>query len=339
MYIKSLWLDNQNKTKQLLSSLDKYLSGFTQLPELIYIVSAGEVNVLLEQRVVEFVAQLEESGHTIHFLGSACTSFHAAILSYSKRTESDALIVNLEVGKVRQQECLDSLGIGIKPGQDGLNVTTGVAVTWISKNYHDQSICQISSCDILSQAPSLSGAPDLVKNLKRIMSTNFSELSKVVSFNIESRWAKGLLKGFSVTEKSDWLPSIEENGLHYLSIKPLAEIRKYFVGRKFENLWIITLGGGGRAGCLKVVSPTADQGKLLSRLVHTETLSLEDAYSDFSAAQHIGDTLGQDYLPHVREALRYPKRKYRGRHNQIFHWVLNSGSWRSLLENQGAKHG
>ncbi|MFA0810195.1 hypothetical protein [Microbulbifer epialgicus] len=339
MYIKSLWLDNKGETEQLLQSLNQYLDGFAELPELIYIVSAGEANVLLEQRVMQFITKLEESAHNILFVGSACTSFHAAILSYSRRAEADALIINLEVGKERQQECLDSLGIGVKAGQDGLSVITGVAVTWITRKYHEQSICQISSCDILSQSPSLTGAHELVKSLKRIMSVNFDDASQVVSFDIESKWAKGLLKGFSGTERSTWLPSIEKDGLHYLSIKPLAEIRKYFLEKKLENLWLITLGGGGRAGCIKVVSPAIDRARLLSRLVHTETLSLEDAFSDFSTAQHIGDTLGQDYLPHVREALSYPKRKYRGRHNQIFHWVLNSGSWRSLLENQGAKHG
>ncbi|MFA0790807.1 hypothetical protein ACCI51_09645 [Microbulbifer echini] len=253
--------------------------------------------------------------------------------------EDDALVINLELGKDRQQECLDALGIGVKSGQDGLDVITGVAVTWLSKQYHAQSLCQISSCDILSQAPSLSGAHELVQNLKKLISTNSSRTSKVASFDIKSRWAKGLLKGFSQEEKSQWLPSIENDGFHYLSIKPLGEIQAYCLNLGVEDLWLLTLGGGGRAGCIRVQKALKPEEQLLSRLVHTETLSLENAYNKFTAAQHIGDALGQDYLPHVRNALIYPQKKYRGRHNQTFHWVLGSGSWRSLLENQGAKHG
>ncbi|WP_226647814.1 hypothetical protein [Microbulbifer variabilis] len=339
MYIRSLWVDHQGETEQLLQSLEEYLSGLTHLPGLVYIVSAGEANVLLERPAIEFLAQLEEAGHNIQFVGSACTSFHAALLSYSKRQEEDALIINLELGKERQQECLDALGIGVKAGQDGLDVITGVAVCWLSKHYHAESVCQISSCDILSQAPTLSGAHELVQSLKKIMTTDFSHSCRIVSFDIQSRWAKGLLKGFSREEKSQWLPSSELDGQHYLSIKPIVEINKYCLESEVENLWIITLGGGGRAGCLRVHRTPRMEGQLLSRLVHTETLSLEEAYANFTAAQNIEGAHGQDYLPHVRGAMIYPQKKYRGRHNQIFHWVLGSGSWRSLLENQGAKHG
>ncbi|WP_444909879.1 hypothetical protein [Microbulbifer sp. TRSA005] len=339
MYIRSLWVDHKGETEQLLNSLNHYLSGLDYIPELVYIVSAGEANVLLERPVVEFLVQLEEAGHNIQFVGSACTSFHAALLSYSKRHEEDALVINLELGKERQQECLDALGIGIKPGQDGLDVITGVAVSWLCRHYQERSLCQISSCDILSQAPSLNGAPELVQNLKKLMATDLDNSCRVVSFDIQSRWAKGLLKGFSHEDKTHWLPSVELDGLHYLSIKPLAEIDKYCLRDEIEGLWIITLGGGGRAGCLRVHRTPQANGQLLSRLVNTETVSLEEAYQGFNAAQSLEDAYGQDHLPHVRGAMIYPQKKYRGRHNQIFHWVLGSGSWRSLLENQGAKHG
>lgn len=336
MFIKSVWIENSGETIQLLCSLNRYLSMFSVLPRLIYIVSAGEVNVLLDRYVIRFIADLEDVGHDIFFLGSACTSFHAAILSYSTRKESEALIINLEVARDRQQECLDALGVGIKPGQDGLKVTTGVAVTWICRDYQSQSICRISSCSILSQHPSLNGAQHLINNLSKITSIIAEQdTSRVVSFNIASRWAKCLLKGFSCIEKACWLPSIEDDGKHYLSLKPLIEINKYFLDEGFEKLVVITLGGGGRAGCLTIERPFAGQNGLVSRLINTKTLSLEEAYTDFSVAWHIGYIRGGNHLLHIRNALQYPKKKYRGKVNQIFHWVLGSRSWRILLPGQG----
>ncbi|WP_444930795.1 hypothetical protein ACJJIF_03140 [Microbulbifer sp. SSSA002] len=339
MFIKSLWVESDGAVDQLLQALRCHLDKFDLLPELIYVVSAGEANVLQDKRVVEFIADLEDDGHKICFVGSACTSFHAAVLSYSKCSERDALILNLELGKERQQECLDSLGIGVGPDQDGLNVLVGVSATWVCREYCDSHLCQISSCDILSQAPSLSGGPELIKSIKQIIATNSNCDTQVVSFDIRSRWAKGLLKGFADTERSTWLPSIEEDGWHYLSIKPLAELIRYYVEQKMTDLWLLTLGGGGRVGCLKIDVPSAKFQGLLSRLINVETLVLEDAYIDFNAAQHMGETVEQDHLLLIREALRYPKRIYRGRHNQIFDWALNASSWRTLLKYQGAKHG
>lgn len=339
MFIKNLWVDSGGQVDRLLDALRGHLDQYDLLPELIYVVSAGEANVLQDSRVVEFIADLEDGGHNIRFVGSACTSFHAAVLSFSKCSEAEALILNLELGKERQQECLDSLGIGVGPDQDGLDVLVGVAATWICREYCETHLCQISSCDILSQAPSLSGAPDLVKSIKQVISTSSSDDTRVVSFDIRSKWAKGLLKGFSHSDKASWLPSIEEDGWHYLSIKPLSELISYYIEEKVTDLWLLTLGGGGRVGCLKIDIPSPNFQGFLSRLVNVEKLALEDAYIDFSSAQHLGDTLGQDYLSHIREALRYPKRIYRGRHNQIFDWVLGAGSWRTLLEYQGARHG
>ncbi|MCO1334750.1 hypothetical protein MO867_10405 [Microbulbifer sp. OS29] len=339
MFIKELWADNGGEPERLLSSLRHYLDKFSLLPELVYVVSAGEANVLQERPVVEFIADLEEAGHDIHFVGSACASFHAAVLSYSKTAKDDALVLNLELGKERQQECLDSLGVGTKLDQDGLDVFVGVSASWLCRDYSDTHLCQISSCDILSQAPSLSGAPDLVKNIKQMVSAFKSRETRIVSFDIQSKWAKGLLKGFSAEEKILWLPSIEENGWHYLSIKPLMEIVNYYLKQERTDLWLLTLGGGGRVGCLKIDCPSPSYPGLLSRLVNVETLSLEDAYVDFNSAQLMADTLDQDHLPHIREALRYPKSIYRGRHNQVFDWVLNTVSWRALLDGQGARHG
>ena len=335
MFIKALWTHPCEDTQTALAALVDHLDQYTHLPEQVYVVSAGEAHVLLDTEVLQAVVELDERGHHVQFVGSACTSFHAAVLAFQASGQTDALVVNLELNKQYQQACLDSLGVGTAEGQDGLNVRTGVAVTWLTGNYHQDAMAKIVGCDILSQALSLNGTHELVRHMHAMVK---KENALVVSFDIQSRWAKALMKAWPAGETEHWLPSIEHDGDHVLSLKPLLEIQNYFSPDSDQALFLFTLGGGGRVGSLEVVNINSER-TLLPQAVQHEHLALPDAFNDFKQAHNHKLNLETPFLSWVRAAMTYPEKQYRGRHNQIFHWYMESMSWKSLLTSLGAHHG
>ena len=335
MFIKALWTHPCDHTQDALVALVEYLDQYTDLPEQVYVVSAGEAHVLLDPKVLEAVVELDERGHHIQFVGSACTSFHAAVLAFQASHQTDALVINLELNKQYQQACLDSLGIGTGQGQDGLNVRTGVAITWLTRTYDEGAIAKIVRCDILSQTSGLNGTHKLVRNMHDMV---IKENAQVVSFDIQSRWAKALIKAWPHHETEHWLPSIEQGGDHVLSLKPLLEIQRYFSVDNEQPLFLFTLGGGGRVGSLLVVDIDSER-KLLPREVQHEHLPLPDAFNDFIQAHDHKLNQETPFLSWVRSAMTYPEKQYRGQDNQIFHWYMESLSWKSLLTSLGASHG
>lgn len=335
MFIKALWTHPCDNTQEALTALVNYLGQYSYLPEYVYVVSAGEAHVLLDPEVLQAVVELDERGHHIQFVGSACTSFHAAVLAFQASDQVDALVINLELNKPHQQACLDSLGIGTAQGQDGLNVRTGVAATWLTRRYDEDAIAKIVRCDILSQAPGLNGTHELVRKMYRMVK---KEQAQVVSFDIQSRWAKALMKAWPNGETEHWLPSIEGDGDHVLSLKPLLEIERYFKASNDQVHFLFTLGGGGRVGSLAVVNIDSER-QLLPRVVHHERLPLHDALNNFMQAHDQKDNLETPFLSWIRSAMTYPDKQYRGRHNQIFHWYMEPRNWKSLLTSLGESHG
>lgn len=327
--------DTYNQLQALRSYLAQ-LSKTSPLPQLIYLISAGEANVLLDGQVKDFAVNLEKDNFTLKFVGSACTSFHAAILDFSASTETEALILHLELNKERQQDCLDALGIGMGFDQDGLDVVTGVAVNWISKSKSEADFCQISQCDILSQPLSLKGMPSLIFNLRKLI--NHDQNANVVSFSIRSKWGQQLLKGIPETNVKKWLPSLEPCGKHYLSIKPIREMHRYWHAKCEDSLWLLTLGGGGRVGCLKISSPEIDTQFFSCNEINIKKLCLYSAYCQFAAALQVRQHSKDAFYSMVRNAMSYPSKQYRGTKNQLFYWHV-SRSWQSLDDYQGVRNG
>jgi len=323
------------KQLQALRSYLVQLSKTSPLPQLIYLISAGEANVLLDTQVKDFAVDLEKDNFKLKFVGSACTSFHAAILDFSTSTETEALVLHLELNKERQQDCLDALGIGMGFDQDGLDVVTGVAVNWISKTKSEADFCQISQCDILSQPLSLKGMPSLIFNLRKLI--NHDQNAKVVSFSIRSKWGQQLLKGIPDANVKEWLPSLEPCGKHYLSIKPIREMHHYLTDAFKDNLWILTLGGGGRVGCLKISKTNSDSHAFSCNEINIKKLCLYSAYCQFTAALQVRQHSQDTFYPMVRNAMSYPSKKYRGTKNQLFYWHV-SRSWQNLDDYQGVRN-
>lgn len=321
-----------------LHALDKKLSEWqqkAQLPNCWYLTSAAEVNVLLDPILQQWLAKKAQQGFRLEFLGSACTSWHAAILEFSQSSLQDVLVLQLELNKDRQQDCLDCLGIGIQPEQDGLDAVTGVALSWLSKTPTAGDQAHILDCDLLSQPASLVGMPRLIHMVRKRL--NSSPNANVVSFDIHSRWGKQLFRGFGDHSKS-WLASLELCGHHFLSIKPVREMHRYLLQQQRNEVWLLTLGGGGRIGCLRLGQPDTSADEFVVRPVHREVLTMETSLRQFQSALQVKQHSSAAFYPMVRSAMTYPQKHFRGHHNQVFYWQSDS-QWSSLSKHYGVQYG
>ncbi len=325
-------------TRLHLAELDEKLAQWAQrqtLPATWYLTSAGEANVLLDPILQQWLANKAEQGWQLEFLGSACTSWHAAILDFSASEHQDVLVLQLELNKDRQQDCLDCLGIGTAPEQDGLDAVTGVALSWLSKTPTEHDQAHIVDCDLLSQPASLDGLPRLIQLVRQRL--NGAAATDVVSFDIHSRWGKQLFRGFG-EQAQYWLPSLELCGHHFLSIKPMRELHQYLLQQARHDIWILTLGGGGRVGCLRLAKPTASGVDFLPRPVHRQTLTLAASLGQFQAALAVKDHSASAFYSMVRSAMTYPQKRFRGHHNQVFYWQTQQ-HWKHLPKQYGAQYG
>ncbi len=335
MYIKKNWVRLSDGVVSGLNALREEMFQSYSLPNVIYIVNAGEASILMDHDILLFIAELEIAGFDIRFVSSACTSFHAAILHFIECHSRDALILNLDLNVEQQQTCLNAVGVGVLSGQDGLQVRTGVAFTHICKDIQSGCKYQITNCDLLSQPLGLNGTHQLLNTIKALIKSN-NDREKVVSFDIQSIWAKSIMKGLGNPPRGNWLDSIECDQKHFLSLKPLIEIEHYHEYLNHHKLWIMTLGGGGRIGCLQLIALKHEQPSspmLLSKVVNKVSVSLEDTYWKLLAFYRDKPNLSQnDAMQYMKACMCYPLKSYRGKHNQIFHWEVESGGWQKLVD-------
>lgn len=343
LFIRRSWFLQPTNSEALsstamLQALDRELASWKNemdLPSFWYLTSAAEVNVLLDDSLQSWLSQRTQTDLQLDFIASACTSWHAAILNFASSEQQDVLVLQLELNQHRQQDCLDSLGIGIQPEQDGLSVVTGVAVSWLSKVATPHDEAKILECDLLSQPSGLDGLLQLIRLVRRRLIT--APDTPVVSFDIHSRWGKQLLKGFS-QQVRHWLTSIESDQQHFLSIKPLREMHTYLLSQQHREIWILTLGGGGRIGCLRLTSESNHPQGFIPRAVHRQRLTLDASLRQFQAALAVKEHSTDAFYAMVRSAMSYPQKRFRGHHNQVFHWHP-SHSWQQLPQHYGAQYG
>lgn len=322
LVITNFWVQQAENTRDALSNLRAKLQSLPELPKSITIVSAGEVKPFLNKQVMSFYRSMSEIAN-IRFVSAACVSLHGAILDFYHTSQEHGLVVSLEISLDLQQSCLDSLGVGIGPNQDGLRVVRGVGFLELKRGFSLNGLV-VEDCQIFSQAKGLAGTTSFVNELARNLKSLEADV-RPVSFNIHSHWAKSIFRGlgphFSNDAFQTWLPSVENSEKHYLSLKPIYEIKKYYDYFENSRLLFFTLGGGGRFGWL-LLSSRADKPSLLPEPSVREHSFNEDLKCYQEAIQYCesNKTL---YLERVRETLKYPRACYRGLDNHYFCWQFN----------------
>ncbi len=328
--IKDYWADTADSVAQGLARLNAVLAELDHLPQDIVIVSAGEVKLLLNPLVSVFCQQLaEKASCSLNFISAACTSFHAAVLDFNQSDSTERLVITLELDQALQQGCLNSLGIGNDPEQDGLSVINCSGFCLLSKETPDQQSLIIEDCTILSQPIGMMGTQMLLKQLGDQLK-QLPVKSQPISFDICSLWGKKLLKGLSsrlcdLQTPDYWLPSIEHDQQHYLSLKPLLELQQHQQYLHQGNLFMMTLGGGGRIGCLRL-----SRGMTNIQMNATSSVSEHNLTDDLKEYdQALGNDVKSDYYQGVKNTLKYPRHQYRGINNHYFRWSLEP-----LISNQ-----
>lgn len=325
--VKQYWASTVNSVSEGLRKLKNELSKLPHLPKDIVIISAGEVKPLLNPLIQQFCLQLEQQQHChVHFISAACTSLHAAILDFNHHQVIERLIITLELDQSLQQGCLNALGIGIEPEQDGLEVIDGVGYCLIEKTQPDEHSLVIEDCVILSQPMGMTGIQKLI-NLTCEYMQQLPEKTRAVSFDICSNWGKKLIKGMDnrlidAHRSKHWLPSAEQHNHHFLSLKPTLELQRYEHHLEQGNLLLMTLGGGGRIGCLRISRGVTDI-RMQAKATYTEH-SLSDDINSYHYAVSIQDCCVDTYYQGVKDTLKYPQHCYRGINNHYFRWTKDN---------------
>ncbi len=309
---------------EAVSVLSQQLQAFSSLPDDIVIISAGEVKPLTDPLVSEFVDSLKSSA-SVSFISAACVSFHAAILDFYRRSEmnevQEQLIISLEIDKGVQQGCLNSLGIGNEADQDGLDVHAGVGLLWLSRTFQPGDT-SISGCQIVSQPKGMSGISIVINQLSKAFAV-LPDTVKPVSFDICSNWGKKLLKGLDARlpahRKSEhWLSSLEPDEAHFLTLKLVMELDHYLSESEQSDLFIMTLGGGGRIGLL-----TVSNQQINNPTIDESSFSEFELEQDLQGYRHALAEKQHDiaaYYEQVKQTLKYPQAEYRGVNNHYFVW-------------------
>jgi hypothetical protein len=334
LVISQYWADEATNAVDAIDQLKWRILALDHLPKNVTLVSAGEVCILLDGAVTSFYLWLSERTK-VTFISAACTSLHAGILDFYHSDLDSTLVISLELDKHFQQGCLNALGIGNDFDQDGLDVVPGVGFIELHRGGRGASGQQpnegdlvIENCQLLSQAPGLTGTSSLVRQLYHELK-DLPEHVLPVSFDICSQWGKSLWKGLdrrlgAVEQVPDWLSSIESCQRHYLSLKPLFELQMYQQKLQNNSLLLLTLGGGGRVGMLQLgKSDQLGKNKTVSKKLpkasfETHCMSTDiDGYELALALRH-GDPSA--YYQQIRTTLKYPRSRYRGMDNHYFKW-------------------
>lgn len=320
--IKDFWASSVQTTSEGIALVKAYLLSLPELPKEVVLVSAGEVKPLIDADVFAFYEWLKPQVE-LRFVSAACVSLHAAILDFYHSESSERLVISLELNKTIQQGCLNSLGIGNDPEQDGLDVVAGVGCCLLSRHYQAGDLV-ITQCEIMSQPLGVSGIHAVISHLSSTL-TQLPETVLPVSFDICSDWGKNLWKGLSARLNSvqferEWLASAEQDEKHLLTLKPLHELAMYHEVLQATPLFLITLGGGGRVGLLQVSSdpselPTIDAASNTTYCLESDVSAFRDAASYRSRCQ-------KTYYKAVKQTLKYPHHQHRGKKNSYFCWPL-----------------
>ncbi|MDR2031422.1 MAG: hypothetical protein LBP86_04000 [Azoarcus sp.] len=246
----TLWLDSRERR------------GLPE-PQCIFYASSAELGVMSEPDNLRGTAMLRHIYPSARhvFVSMGCLGLHAAILEILRAGVEDALLFLIESPLPYIQARFDASGIGL--GGEGMLAAGGAAFLYFARGADADSL-EVASTAILAKPGVPLGTAQLLGKLKEYIGQLVARQGAIdtVSFWNRSRWCDYLSRGFDsmvrplFPPESALLDSLETTeDIHYMTLKPLLEIQRYWPGRKAHPLLLMTLGAGGRIGALEVCAP------------------------------------------------------------------------------------
>ncbi len=227
----------------------------------VIIASAGEVGILSEPSAREILRNfIPDSvwGQDIPFISLGCVSFAAALMYYKKLKADRAIILMLETPSHYNQKLLNASGIGI--GGDGFCAQDSSFCVEVTKDCIEPEGVFVIYSEILSKPLGVGGTMGLAAKLVSVCEKILARFpdTKIVSYENTSSWSKQLYNATKIcidkiTSKLDtnnWLPSVERDQNHFMSIRSLLDFKYYSACLDESVLIVLTLGAGGRVSVI-----------------------------------------------------------------------------------------
>ncbi|MBF0442238.1 MAG: hypothetical protein HQK54_10055 [Oligoflexales bacterium] len=313
---------------------DRFCQTISVMPDVIRLVSSSEISFFLSPEMEAFIRHVQQKskGARLKVVSQACLGFHAAIIDFYHSPERAAIIAFVEAPREIQQNFLDAAISRNMENPNRLKVSEGVGFAYLEKvepaslKHYD---IVIGHCDILYQMRNIMGPLALVRKITDLLK-NESERMQVVSFELNSSWSDELIRYFDkyctdALHPSNWLSSCEKGEHHYLTLKPLMELRLYENKSHISPLSVFTLGAGGRFGIITVGTPCSgvaessiSQCSLFSFSLRQDLERIREVESSFSNA----GTARIEYLNNLANEIKYIQKQYAGIDNAVFEWLV-----------------
>ncbi len=249
-----------DRIKKIDITLD-YIKKYSPEIQKIYFISSTEL-MFLQHEIVSSLITYTRATFTdisISIISLGCVGFYAALLNFFHSHHKNALICILEIPSKELQNLLNCIGIGLLPGQDGLISREGIGLCRLLRNKQPTyRSLQVRATKIIILENKVSATLSLLNHfVQTLQQLCQGTQSKIVSFNIHTRWSESLMRGLSCFKDFDqnmkqWLESSEQDHYHLHALKPLYELDRYSEESKNHHLIIPCLGAAGRIGFLQV---------------------------------------------------------------------------------------
>lgn len=297
--------------------------------DLFIVTSSAEINIMHEPRAREVLRACTPGGYTGEtvFVSIGCTGLFASVLEFVQRPALRCRILVLETPTTFVQHTLDVAGLG--EGGDGFIAQDIVCVMDLSKG-PEGAIARIGHCEILARQASFGGTVKLSQDVVCCLENLCLRLPEadIVTFENVSRWSQRLLQIVTMMSRARdvlpperWLPSIESDERHFMSVRPLLDMLPHFNENRRPCLIVTCLGAGGRIGLMALEWIRADGGKTgQGRPIFDATFGKPDRH-EMGEAVLVNE---HDAVPIRPAQVLYANREFYGRNNFYFLWTLRN---------------
>lgn len=299
--------------------------------DLFIVTSSAEIDIVHERQARQIIRACMPRDYAgeIVFISIGCAGLFASVLEFVKRSHAQRCrILALETPVSFVQHTLDVSRLG--HGGDGFIAQDAVCVVDLSK-CRQGAFAKIDHCEILARPRTFGGTAEFGKQLVQCLESLSARLpgAEVVTFQNTSLWAQRLLqlvammlRGNEALAVERWLPTAECDERHFMTVRPLLDMRAHLTEDRDRPLIITCLGAGGRLGVMA-----------LQRIACLEPVCA-GVQLDFKSWFGQGDSydLGEIVFsdeaevlqPRLPERLRYTDHEFYGRYNFYFHWTLRN---------------
>ncbi|WP_321818277.1 MULTISPECIES: hypothetical protein [unclassified Paraburkholderia] len=233
--------------------------------ELCLVTSSAEVGILGVEQALALLRRFYPSAADARsaFVSIGCAGFFGCVLEFLASDAESATLVLLETPSWFVQETLDGAGVGY--GGDGFIAKDSACVVRLGRTPRANAL-RIDFCTILAKPARLLGTVSLAREIVGCLAALYRShpALQVVTFANVSAWSQRLVQlvdmhcpEIGLSGSMSWMPSVESDATHYMSVRPLLDLRAHEAQARERPLLLTCLGAGGRLGMLLVAPPDA----------------------------------------------------------------------------------